>query len=35
MIDVADPSEEYTVADFQAAGTAILDEADALRTGMS
>ena len=30
MIDVADPSEEYTVADFQAAGTAILDEADAL-----
>ena len=29
MIDVADPSEEYTVADFQAAGTAILDEADA------
>ena len=29
MIDVADPSEEYTVADFQAAGTAILDAADA------
>ncbi|MGB5656032.1 MAG: tRNA (adenosine(37)-N6)-dimethylallyltransferase MiaA [Acidimicrobiia bacterium] len=28
MIDVADPSEEYTVADFKVAGTAILDQAD-------
>ena len=27
MIDVAQPSEEYTVAEFQTAGTAILDEA--------
>lgn len=26
MIDVADPSDEYTVAEFQAAGTAMLDE---------
>ena len=29
MIDVADPSEEYTVADFQVAGSAILDEIEA------
>jgi len=29
MIDVADPIEEYTVADFQAAGTAILDAIEA------
>jgi tRNA dimethylallyltransferase len=29
MIDVADPSSEYTVADFQAAGTTILDEIEA------
>lgn len=29
MIDVADPSQEYTVADFQAAGSAVLDEIEA------
>jgi tRNA dimethylallyltransferase len=29
LVDVADPSEEYTAAEFQAAGTAILDAAAA------
>jgi len=30
LVDVADPSDEYTVAEFQAAGTKILDRIDSL-----